>query len=83
MGAHGIAASIFARGPGVGDDPAMTEAVTEAVSNGVASTTPLGRIGQPSDDSSYVTGQTIVVDGGLTSTRALAGQPLSELVEQQ
>ena len=90
----GIATPIFARGLGVGDDPAMTEAVTEAVSKGVASTTPLGRIGQPadiaaaaawlaSDDSSYVTGQTIVVDGGLISSRALAGQPLSELVEQQ
>lgn len=89
----GIATPIFAKGLGVQDDPAAAEMVIQAVSAGVASTTPLGRIGTPadiagaavwlaSDDSSYVTGQTIVVDGGLTSTKPLAGQPLSELAGQ-
>lgn len=87
----GVATPIFTKGLGVENDPEMSELVMHAVSTGVAAGTPLGRIGTPadiagaavwlaSDDSSYVTGQAIVVDGGLTSTKPLGGAPLSEIV---
>lgn len=73
----GIDTPIFSRALGVDGDEA--EAVRQLVISSVAAGTPLGRIGQPadiagaalwlaSDDSAYVTGQTIVVDGGLTSS---------------
>lgn len=82
----GIATPIFAKGLGVENDLEASEMVMSLVSAGVASGTPLGRIGTPadiagaavwlaSDDSSYVTGQTIVVDGGLTSAKHLAELP--------
>jgi NAD(P)-dependent dehydrogenase (short-subunit alcohol dehydrogenase family) len=84
----GIETPIFAKGLGVEGEVAAQ--VTQLVAAGVAQATPLGRIGQPadiagaavwlaSDDSAYVTGQTIVIDGGLTSTHnvfgAIAGSP--------
>ncbi len=89
----GIATPIFTRGLGVEHDPEVADLVMQAVSSGVASGTPLGRIGTPadiaaaaawlaSDDSSYVTGQTIVVDGGLISTKALLGEQLTELATE-
>ena len=89
----GIATPIFTQGLGVEDDPEMSELVMQAVSSGVASGTPLGRIGTPadiagaavwlaSDDSSYVTGQAIVVDGGIVSTKPLSGgQQLTSFLE--
>lgn len=88
----GIATPIFSKGLGVENDPEMSELVLQAVSTGVASQTPLGRIGTPadiagaavwlaSDDSSYVTGQTIVVDGGLISTKPLGGDQLTSLAD--
>lgn len=82
----GIDTPIFAKGLGVADDPEMSAAVTKLVSEGVAGLVPLGRVGHPADiaaaalwlaspDSSYVTGQAIVVDGGLTSTKKLLELP--------
>jgi NAD(P)-dependent dehydrogenase (short-subunit alcohol dehydrogenase family) len=89
----GIATPIFTRGLGVQDDPEMSELIMQAVSSGVAAGTPLGRIGTPadiagaavwlaSDDSSYVTGQTIVVDGGLVSTKPLGVQQLTDVAAE-
>lgn len=82
----GIDTPIFARGLGVANDPELSAQVTKFVSEGVAGLVPLGRIGKPADiagaavwlaseDSSYVTGQAIVVDGGLTSTKQLLALP--------
>lgn len=82
----GIETPIFAKGLGVADDPEQSAAVTQFVASKVAERVPLGRIGQPADiagaavwlaspDSSYVTGQAIVVDGGLTSTKQLLALP--------
>jgi NAD(P)-dependent dehydrogenase (short-subunit alcohol dehydrogenase family) len=81
-----VATPIFAKGLGVHDGGEATEMVIKAVSDGVSPGTPLGRIGLPadiaaaaawlaSDDSAYVTGQAIVVDGGITSTRTLGVRP--------
>jgi NAD(P)-dependent dehydrogenase (short-subunit alcohol dehydrogenase family) len=86
----GIETPIFAKGLGV--DGELAAQVTQLVAEGVAAATPLGRIGQPTDiagaalwlaspDSAYVTGQAIIVDGGLTSTHSLFG-PLQELADQ-
>ena len=72
----GVDTPIFARTIGVTGDEA--EAVRAMVTAGVSARVPLERIGQPddiaaaaawlaSDQSAYVTGQTIVVDGGLTA----------------
>jgi NAD(P)-dependent dehydrogenase (short-subunit alcohol dehydrogenase family) len=83
----GVETPIFAKTVGAGEDVAMAEQVTRMIAAGVAAVTPLGRIGQPadiagaalwlaSDDSAYVTGQAIVVDGGLT-----AAKPLFEIPE--
>jgi NAD(P)-dependent dehydrogenase (short-subunit alcohol dehydrogenase family) len=88
----GIATPIFAKGLGVAGDPEAAGMVLDLVSKGVAASTPLGRVGRPadiaaaaawlaSDDASYVTGQTIVVDGGLISAKALTGEPLAGLAE--
>lgn len=73
----GIDTPIFSRALGVEGEEA--DAVRQLVISSVSASTPLGRIGQPadiagaalwlaSDDAAYVTGQTIVVDGGLTSS---------------
>ncbi|MGH8920543.1 MAG: SDR family oxidoreductase, partial [Actinomycetes bacterium] len=72
----GVDTAIFARSLGV--TGAEADAVHDLVVAGVSRVTPLGRIGQPadiagaaawlaSDDAAYVTGQAIVVDGGLTA----------------
>jgi NAD(P)-dependent dehydrogenase (short-subunit alcohol dehydrogenase family) len=82
----GIATAIFSRGLGVAPDSEMGELVMGIISDGVSKGTPLGRMGTPADiagaavwlasaDSSYVTGQTIVVDGGLVSSKHLADIP--------
>jgi len=57
-------------------ETAMTEELSEEIREGMLATVPLGRPGQPedvakavtflaSDEASYITGQTLVVDGGM------------------
>jgi len=85
----GVDTPIFAKGLGVYEDPDLSEQVSRFVADGIAGRVPLGRIGKPADiagaavwlassDSSYVTGQAIVVDGGLTSTKLLLSLPDGE-----
>ena len=73
VGSRGITVNAVAPGFIATD---MTDALGEAVTEGVAQQISLGRLGQPeevasvirylaSEDASYITGQTIVVDGGL------------------
>jgi NAD(P)-dependent dehydrogenase (short-subunit alcohol dehydrogenase family) len=75
-----IETAIFSRSLGV--EGAEAEEVMRLVAAAVSAVTPLGHMGQPadiagaalwlaSDDSAYVTGQAIVVDGGLTSAAPL------------
>jgi NAD(P)-dependent dehydrogenase (short-subunit alcohol dehydrogenase family) len=84
----GIATPIYTRH--LGDDRAAAEEIIEQISTMVAEVTPLGRMGVPadiagaavwlaSDDSSYVTGQTIVVDGGLIGSRLRRAQMPGEV----
>lgn len=74
LGSRGITCNAVA--PGF-IETAMTEDLPEAMRARVLETAPLGRLGTPTDvagvvaflvgdDAEYVTGQTIVVDGGLT-----------------
>jgi 3-oxoacyl-[acyl-carrier protein] reductase len=73
VGSRGITVNAVAPGFIATD---MTDALGEAVTEGVTQQISLGRLGQPeevasvirylaSEDASYITGQTIVVDGGL------------------
>jgi len=73
VGSRGITVNAVAPGFIATD---MTDALGEAVTDGVKQQISLGRLGQPeevasvvrylaSEDASYITGQTIVVDGGL------------------
>ena len=74
-GKRGILVNAVA--PGV-VDTSITSAVPDSVREDWVKRTPLGRIGQPheiaavvaflsSDDASFITGQTLVVDGGATT----------------
>lgn len=57
-------------------ETAMTDGIPEKIREGMIASIPMGRMGQPediaravcflaSDDASYITGQVLVVDGGL------------------
>ncbi len=74
LGKRGIRVNALA--PGFIETP-MTDKVPEKLRDKVASSVPLGRTGQPeevasvalflaSDDASYITGQTLLIDGGRT-----------------
>jgi NAD(P)-dependent dehydrogenase (short-subunit alcohol dehydrogenase family) len=82
----GVMTPILAKTVGVYGDEDLTTRINAAVSATVSAATSLGRIGLPadiagaaawlaSDDSAYVTGQAVVVDGGETSGKALGGLP--------
>lgn len=75
---HGIRVNAIA--PGFVDTPGLRPWLTPEMKAGRASHVPLGRYGQPddiagaavflaSDAAAYVTGHTLVVDGGLTARR--------------
>ncbi len=74
LGKRGIRVNALA--PGFIETP-MTDAIPDRVREKAAASIPLGRIGQPeevaavtlflaSDDASYITGQTLMIDGGRT-----------------
>jgi 3-oxoacyl-[acyl-carrier protein] reductase len=73
---------VNALAPGFIETP-MTDAVPDHVRDKAVAAIPLGRVGQPdevanvtlflaSDDSSYITGQTLLIDGGRSVGRALS-----------
>ena len=73
---------VNALAPGFIETP-MTDAVPDHVRDKVVGAIPLGRVGQPEeianvtlflagDDSSYITGQTLLIDGGRSVGRGLA-----------
>lgn len=80
LGKRGIRVNALA--PGFIETP-MTDAVPDRVREKAVASIPLGRIGQPEeiaavtlflagDDASYITGQTLMIDGGRTIGLALA-----------
>ena len=73
---------VNALAPGFIETP-MTDAVPDHLRDKAVAAIPLGRVGQPdevanvtlflaSDDSSYITGQTLLIDGGRSVGRALS-----------
>ena len=81
-----IETSIVARALGVYGEEEKTKQVNDAVASVLVPQICLGRVGYPadiagtaawlaSDDAAYVTGQAIIVDGGLTIGKVLGGLP--------
>jgi 3-oxoacyl-[acyl-carrier protein] reductase len=81
-----IETSIVARALGVYGEEEKTKQVNDAVASVLIPQICLGRVGYPadiagtaawlaSDDAGYVTGQAIIVDGGLTIGKVLGGLP--------
>jgi len=86
-GRYGIRVNAVSPGA-VRTDMLMQVLSSEEALDRMAAAHPLGRIGNPdeiadavlwlfSDESSYYTGQSLVLDGGLTAQRPSAGQPVT------
>src|SRR3546814_11353596 len=76
------------RSPGIIDTPLAMDEAPDMVARNASVFTQLGRIGRPeelaaavhfmaSDDASYITGQTLLVDGGWSTGTSLKGIELA------